>query len=144
LIYLAGLTASNFLGKKLVQYTEWVLGRVPLVSWLYGNIKQILGSFSTPGKTGFIQVVFVEFPRKGLKAIGFVTNESTDESGDKILYIFVPTSPNPTSGFLQIVKEEEVIRTNMSIDDAFRLVISAGKVVSKSNKERLVMEIEED
>jgi uncharacterized membrane protein len=130
LIYLVGLITSNFLGKKLLYFGEAVLARVPIVSWLYINIKQIIESLSAPGKTGFTRVVLVEFPRKGIKAIGFVTNELTDESGEKLLYIFVPTSPNPTSGFLQIAREEEVFRTDMSVDDALRMVISAGKASS--------------
>ncbi len=129
LIYLVGLIASNFMGKKLVYYGESVLARVPVVSWLYINIKQILESFSAPGKTGFIQVVLVEFPRKGIRTIGFITNESSDKSGEKLLYIFIPTAPNPTSGYLQIAREEEVIRTDISIDDALKMVISAGRVI---------------
>ncbi len=126
LIYLIGAVASNVVGKRLIRYGESLLARVPLFRYLYTGIRQVLESFSTPDKTGFMQVVLVEFPRKGMRAIGFVTNEMTDESGDKLLSILIPTSPTPTSGFLQIVKEEEVVRTRISVDDALKMVVSAG------------------
>ena len=128
LIYLAGVIASNVGGRRLVHYGESLLARVPVVRQLYTSIKQILESFSAPGKTGFMQVVLVEFPRKGMRTIGFITNESPDKSGKKLLSIFIPTSPNPTSGFLQIVREDEVIRTDIAVDEAMKMVISAGKV----------------
>jgi uncharacterized membrane protein len=72
-----------------------------------------------------------------MRAIGFVTNESSDESGAKILHVFVPTSPNPTSGFLQIVGEDKVIRTKMSVDDALKVVVSAGRVLPRKFDDRL-------
>ena len=73
-------------------------------------------------------MVLVEFPKKGMRVIGFVTSESYVESGEKLLSVFIPTSPNPTSGYLEIVKENGVIRTNISVDDALKMVVSAGKV----------------
>jgi len=133
LIYLIGVVADNFIGKKLIQYAESLLSRLPLVRQLYAGIKQIIESFSKPSKAGYMEVVLVEFPRVGMRAIGFVTNETSDSSGKKLLHIFVPTSPNPTSGFLQIVEEDKVTRTKMSVDDALKVVISAGRVLpSKS------------
>ena len=137
LIYLAGLFASNVLGRRLVRYGESQLSRVPLFRYLYTGIKQILESFSAPRKAGFLQVVLVEFPRKGIRSIGFVTNESSDEPGKKLLSIFVPTSPNPTSGFLEIARENEVIRTDISVDDALKMVVSAGKLSHKEVIDRL-------
>ena len=77
LIYLTGVITNNFIGKKLVHYGESLLRKVPVVRPLYTGIKQILESFSEPSKTGFMQVVLVEFPRKGMMAIGFITNEVT-------------------------------------------------------------------
>ncbi|MDD5039069.1 MAG: DUF502 domain-containing protein [Dehalococcoidales bacterium] len=131
IIYLIGVIASNFIGKKLINYGESMLGRVPLVRQLYSGVKQILESFSMSGKTGFMQVVLVEFPSKGMRAIGFVTNEMYQNPGGKLLSVFIPTSPNPTTGFLQIVREEDVIRTKMSVDDAIKMVVSAGRMAPK-------------
>lgn len=128
LIFLAGVITNNFIGKRLISYGESLLSRVPLVWQLYNGIKQILESFSRPSKTGYMEVVLIEFPRVGMRAIGFVTNEISDESGKKMYHIFVPTSPNPTSGFLQIVEEDKIIRTKMSIDDALKVVVSAGRM----------------
>ena len=76
----------------------------------------------------FLSVVLIEFPKAGMRTIGFVTNEFTDKSGETMLNVFIPTAPNPTSGFLQIVKKQDVIPTTMSVDDAFKMVMSAGKI----------------
>jgi len=128
LILLIGVIVSNVGGRKLIHYGESLLARVPLVRQLHTGIKQILVSFSTPSESGFLQVVLVEFPKKGMRAIGFVTNESYDKSGEKLFTVFIPTSPNPTSGYLEIVRETDIVHTDISIDDALRMVLSAGKV----------------
>jgi len=140
LIYLVGVIASNVIGKKLIQWGESALPWMPIVRQLYNGIKQIMESFSMPGKTGFMQVVLVEFPRKGMKALGFITNETADESGEKLFHIFVPTSPNPTSGFLEIVKEDDIIRTDISVESALRMLVSAGRVSPEEVNARLPKE----
>jgi uncharacterized membrane protein len=140
LIYLTGVVATNIIGKKLIRYGESLLARVPLFRYLYTGIKQIMESFVTPREGGFLRVVLVEFPRKGMRSIGFVTNESRVESGEKLLNVYIPTTPNPTSGFLEIVRESEVIRTSISIEDALRMVVSAGKVSVQEVTDRLVGE----
>ncbi len=137
LIYLTGLVATNVIGRRLIRYGESLLARVPLFRYLYTGIKQILQSFATPREGGFLQVVLVEFPKKGMRAIGFVTSESRVESGEKLLSVFIPTSPNPTSGYLEIVRENDVIRTNISVDDALKMVLSAGKVSLQEVTDRL-------
>ncbi len=136
LIYLVGVIVSNVVGRGLLRYGESLVTRIPMVRQLYTGIKQILESFSTPSKTGFMQVVLVEFPRKGMRTIGFVTNESTDKSGKKLLNIFIPTAPNPTSGFLQIAREDEITRIDISVDDALKMVVSAGRVSPKEVTEQ--------
>jgi uncharacterized membrane protein len=137
LIYLVGVIASNVGGKRLIRYGESILAKVPIVRPLYSSIKQILGSFSTVGKTNLVQTVLVEFPRKGIWTIGFITKESTAQSGEAHLNIFIPTSPNPTSGFLQIVREDDVIRTDIPIDEALKMIVSAGKVSPQDISNRL-------
>ncbi|MDP6501395.1 MAG: DUF502 domain-containing protein, partial [Dehalococcoidales bacterium] len=130
LILLLGFIASNVIGKRLIHYGESAIPWMPIVHQLYSGIKQFMESFSASGDTSRMQPVLTEFPRKGMRVIGFVTSELTDESGKKLLTVFVPTSPNPTSGFLQIVEEHEVIRTDISLEDALKMVVSAGKVAS--------------
>ena len=137
LIYLAGVVATNVIGRRLIRYGESLLARVPLFRYLYTGIRQILQSFATPREGGFLQVVLVEFPKKGMRAIGFVTSESRVESGEKLLSVFIPTSPNPTSGYLEIVRENDIIKTNISIDDALKMVLSAGKVSLQEVTDRL-------
>jgi len=137
LIYLIGVIASNVGGKRLISYGESLLAKVPIVRPIYTSIKQILESFSTPSKFGLMQAVLVEFPRKGIWTIGFITNESSTQSGETQLNIFIPTSPNPTSGFLQIAREDEVIRTDIPVDEALKMIISAGKVSPQGISEML-------
>lgn len=137
LVYLAGVIASNIGGRRFIRFGESLLEKVPVVRPIYTVIKQTLDIFSTSGKAGFQQVALVEFPRKGIRTIGFITNETLDKSGEKLVYIFIPTAPNPMSGFLQIVREEEVVRTDISVDDALKMVISAGKVLPQKISDRL-------
>jgi uncharacterized membrane protein len=137
LIYLTGLVATSLIGNRLIRYGESLLARVPLFRYLYTGIRQILQSFTSPREGGFLQVVLVEFPKKGMRAIGFVTSESRVESGEKLFSVFIPTSPNPTSGYLEIVRESDIIKTDISVDDALKMVLSAGKVSLQEVTDRL-------
>ncbi|MFC1965275.1 DUF502 domain-containing protein [Chloroflexota bacterium] len=140
LVYLVGVVASNVLGKRLIDYGGYLLGRVPIIRPIYNSIKQIVDSFSGSGKTTFQRVVVVEFPMKGTRTLGFVTNESIDERGEKLLYIFIPTAPNPTSGFLQIVREENTIQVDISIENAMKMIVSGGAVLPQKLIDKLSVE----
>ncbi len=137
LIYLVGVMATNILGKWLIHLGESALPWLPVFRELYTGTKQIMESFSAPERTRFMQVVLTDFPRKGMRAIGFVTNELLDEPGNKLLAVYIPTSPNPTGGFLQIVGENEVVRTDISVADALKMVVSAGRVLPKEVSDKL-------
>jgi uncharacterized membrane protein len=137
-IYLIGVIASNVFGRKLIGYGESAMGRIPVARYLYNGTRQILQSFSAPADTGFMQVVLAEFPRKGTRTIGFITNEVSDESGRKLLNVFIPTAPNPTSGFLQILREEEIIRTDISVDAALKMVVSGGRMSPQEVQDKLL------
>jgi uncharacterized membrane protein len=128
LIYLAGLFVSNFIGKKIIERGESLLREVPMIREIYSTFKQILQSVILPHKGGFREVVLVEFPRPGMKTIGFVTNRVTDMSGQKLVNVYIPTTPNPTSGYLEIIPEADVIHLDMPIDDAIMMVVSGGMV----------------
>jgi|TARA_B100002003_G_scaffold21727_1_gene17939 uncharacterized membrane protein len=130
LIYLAGAIAENVIGRKVIRQGESLLAKVPIFRYLYTGIKQFLMSFSVSGRTGFTQVVLLEYPRKGIKAIGFITGEMSAENGEKLFSVFIPTTPNPTSGFLEIVREEDISRTDISVEDAMKLLVSAGAASS--------------
>jgi uncharacterized membrane protein len=137
LIYVTGVIATSVVGKRLIRYIESLLARVPLFRYVYTGIKQIMESFTTPSESRFLQVVLAEFPKKGMRVIGFVTSESRTKSGENVLTVFIPTSPNPTSGYLEIVRESDIIRTDISIEDAMKMVLSAGKVSLKEVTDRL-------
>jgi|SRR3972149_2896117 len=137
LIYITGVVARNVIGKRLIKYSQSVMNRVPVFRGLYSGIRQILDAFAAPNKTGFMQVVLVEFPRKGMRAIGFITNEITGKDGEKLMSVLIPTAPNPTTGFLQIVKEEDIVRTKISVDDAIKMIVSAGRMTPPEVQSRL-------
>ena len=128
-IYLVGLVASNVLGKRFINAAESLVIKVPLVRSLYGAVKQLTGTLSSPGRDDFQKVVLVAFPVKGSWTIGFVTNRQKSEDGEALYYIFVPTAPNPMSGFLLITKETEVTPLNVSVEQAMRMVMSAGSML---------------
>lgn len=125
-----GLFVRNFIGRKLLNWGESFLHAIPGVSTIYGAIKQITETLTSTNSTSFREVVLVEYPRKGSWGIGFVTgttgtivNEKTPED---MLNVFVPTTPNPTSGFLLFYPKEDVIPLNMTIEQGIKMVVSAG------------------
>ena len=128
LIYLAGILASNIVGKRLIQFGEAIVGRLPIFRQIYNAAKQAMASLSGANKTSaaFHEVVLVEFPRKDFWTIAFITNELHDTAGNKLIAIYVPTAPVPTSGYFALVTEEEIKRTDISVDAAMKMVISSG------------------
>jgi uncharacterized membrane protein len=142
-IIIAGVILIGYLGvtfgrRKVFDFFETQIIRTPVVGSIYGGVKQVLESFTTTSSSKFLEVVFMEFPRKGIYTVGLVTSEVKDRNGKKILNVFIPTAPNPTSGFLQIVPESDVVKTAMSIDEAMKLIISAGKVSRKDIADMLL------
>jgi uncharacterized membrane protein len=136
LIYLAGIVARNVIGYRILKWGDTLLDRVPVFRLFYKSIRQIMTSFSMPSNT-FLQVVLVDFPHKGMKAMAFITNEMEGPDGNKMYSVLIPNAPNPTSGFLEIIKEEDMIRTKISVDDAIKMVVSAGKVMPGEVREKL-------
>ncbi len=130
LICLIGLYASNIVGQKLISFGESILAKVPVLRQIYTGSKQVIASLSgtSLSKAAFREVVLVEFPRVGMRTLAFITNELKDKSGQKLLTIFIPTAPIPTSGYLQIVTEDKVTRTDLSVDEAITMIISSGMV----------------
>ena len=106
------------------------MARIPLARQVYMGTKQIMTSLSGlgVGRAAFREVVLIEFPRQGMKTIGFVTNEMKDKKGRRLLAVYVPTAPMPTSGFFQIVSEDMVTPLDLSIDQAMQMVVSSGMV----------------
>ncbi len=138
LIFIVGMVASNYIGKKAIYYSDKLLTRVPVFRQLYIGVKQVVEGLSGAGlnKAAFREVVYVEFPREGMKTLAFVTNEITDPSGTKYYAIYVPTAPVPTSGYFEMVTEDKITRANISIDEAMKIVISSGMILPKEVREK--------
>jgi uncharacterized membrane protein len=133
LIVLIGILARNFLGRRVLRIGETILTRIPIVSRVYVALKQISQAFWGQNKTVFTGVVLLEYPRKGLYTLGFVTSPGRGEikakADEKLLNIFLPTTPNPTSGWFVMVPEKQVTPLQMKVEDALKMVISGGAVV---------------
>ncbi len=134
LIIIIGALARNIIGRKLIGFGEKILSKIPLVSKIYTTIQQISQAFLGRKRHVFQRVVLFEYPRSGIYSLGFVTSERTEgevqeKTSKKVLSIFICTTPNPTSGFLIIVPEEETIPLEMSVEDGMKMVISGGAVV---------------
>ncbi len=133
LITLTGMVARHYLGKKLIAVGESILKRIPILSAIYGTTKQIADSFTNKDKSAFRKVVLVEYPRKGIYSPGFLTGEAFSEAtlklGKDMVNVFIPTVPNPTTGFfLILVPKEEVTILEMSVEDGFKLLLSEGVI----------------
>ena len=130
-----GILATGLFGRTLIRLWENILNRMPVVRSVYSAIKQILETVMATQSDAFRQAVLVEYPRKDIWAIGFVTGSTKGEVSDnvnkKMVNVFMPTTPNPTSGFLLFFPEKDLIFLEMSVEDALKLVVSGGMVVPK-------------
>jgi len=138
-ILLIGLMARNIVGRWLLEFGEGTLLRIPLAGSVYKTLKQLLETFLQGNANRFRRVVLLEYPREGLYALGFVTGSigSAVQAGfpdDTMLSVFIPTAPNPTTGWYAVVPERSVRDINLSVEDAFRTIISAG-IVSPDDRE---------
>lgn len=132
LILLAGFMASNVLGRRVVQAFDWVMLKIPFARTIYGATKQFSDTVFLKNRAAFREAVLVGWPREGLYSVGFVTGETRGEAQaktvERVLNVFIVTTPNPTTGFLCLVPESQVIPLEMSVEDALKLVVSAGIV----------------
>jgi uncharacterized membrane protein len=133
LITLLGYISRYFLGKFLLGLGERVLQAIPGVNTVYSSVKQIVATFSSEKRNLFSKVVLIEFPRTGMYAIAFLTNKAQGEpqarTAEEVWTLFVPTTPNPTSGFLVMLPKDKIVELDMSVGDGMKMVISGGAVV---------------
>ena len=136
-ILIAGVIVRHFFGHELVRVGERLLLRVPVARTIYGGVKQLFEAVLQTGGTNFNRVVLVEYPRKGLWALAFTTgiargpvNQAVPDQ--RLVNCFVPTTPNPTSGFYLLVSEDELTEVDISVEDAFKVIMSAGLVTPSS------------
>ena len=125
-IYLLGFVANHVVGRKIVNTGERILMRLPVLRTIYGASKQVVDTFSISARLGFKSVVLVEFPRQGFRTIGFITGTVQDKENTLHYKVFIPTTPNPTSGFFQIIPLNQVQFTNLSIEEGIKMIVSGG------------------
>lgn len=125
-LYFIGLFASNIVGGRIIHFFETLVNKMPLIKTVYSSSKQIIQTATLPGKSAFKRVVLVNFPTTGVKAIGFITGNTEIRNGEKFYCVFVPTTPNPTSGFLFFFSEKDVTDTTLSIEEGMKLILSGG------------------
>ena len=132
LLFLLGILARNILGRTLVRLGERIMGAIPLVNKVYQSVKQLMETVLVGGGRDFKRVVLVEYPRKGIYALAYVTGkthrEFSKKTGKNVINLFLPTTPNPTSGYYLIVPEEDVIELDISVEDSFKILISGGLI----------------
>lgn len=132
IVVVTGLLARNFIGERLVVYWERLLGRIPIVRSIYSSVKQVSDTILSPNGQAFRRAMLVQYPRAGVWTIAFQTGTPAAEIrrhvATDMLSVYVPTTPNPTSGFFLMVPRAETIELNMSVDEALKYVVSMGVV----------------
>jgi len=130
-----GMVVTNLFGRQLVRLGEKLLARIPVVRSIYSSVKQLTETLFTGSGKSFRKVVLVEYPRRDAWSLAFVTGDSTGEirtkTGRRMVNVFVPTTPNPTSGFFIMVPSEDVVELDMSVDDGLKMLLSVGVVQPK-------------
>ncbi len=141
IVFVTGMIVTNLFGMQLFNIGERILQRIPLVRSIYASVKQVTESMFSSGKS-FRKVVLVEYPRKGMWSLAFQTGTGAEEVRDKtgrdVTNVFIPTTPNPTSGFFLMVPREDVVELDMSVDDGLKMLLSVGVVVPVHKKDKVI------
>ena len=134
-VYLLGLIIRNVLGRRLFSWGEKILFTIPLVNSIYKTIKQFISTFSgTSEGKNFQKVIILQYPRVGVWTLAFVTGESVDANNIEYFHVFVPTTPNPTSGFFIMIPKSETMTTEMTVEEGIKMVISGGMIAPSENE----------
>ena len=139
ILFSTGLVAANYLGKTLVENWEKFLDKIPLVRSIYAPLKKFAELVLSDQTQSFSKVLLIQYPRKGVYSLCFQTSKDVGEiqekSGEDVICVFIPTTPNPTSGYIIMIPKDEVIELDMSVEDALKMIISLGVVVPSSDKD---------
>jgi uncharacterized membrane protein len=133
ILILVGALARNVLGRRVVKWLESIFKNIPLIGMIYTTTKQIMESISGGGAHSFEKVVYIQYPRKNIWTLGFVTGESTNQLNEEFYHLFVPTTPNPTSGVFLIIPKEDTSDAGINVEEGFRMIVSSGIVSNKKN-----------
>ncbi len=138
-VLITGILVANLFGRRLVGLWERLLSRIPLVRSVYSAVKQLAETMFSGGGQSFRKVLLIEYPRRGLWTLAFQTGtgvgEAQQKTGRDVVNVYVPTTPNPTSGFFLMVPREDVVELDMSVDDGLKMIISMGVVVPNGGKQ---------
>ncbi len=141
ILIVTGMLAANLIGRRLVDSWESILGRIPLVRSIYNAFKQISSTLLDSTGKSFRKVVLVEYPKEGIWSLGFLTNEhvevDTPSVTDEMTAVFIPTTPNPTSGFLVVMAKDAVNELDMTVEEGFKFIISVGVIIPKEHVKAL-------
>ena len=133
ILLLTGMLAANLFGRRFVEIWERILNKIPLVRSIYSSIKQISNTIFDPSGKSFRKVVMLQYPRKGLWSIGFLTNDNVGDEmsavDDRLVAVFIPTTPNPTSGFIIMTRNDEITELDMGVEEGFKFIISMGVII---------------
>lgn len=128
IIFLIGAITKNIIGKKMIVLTDNFFEKIPVAQTIYKAAKEIINTILNKDKNSFKQPVLIDFPSKGLRSVGFLTNDSVMVHGEELYLVFIPTTPNPTTGFLVCVEKTQVELLNISVDEAMKIIISLGVI----------------
>ncbi|HEY5602665.1 MAG TPA: DUF502 domain-containing protein [Gammaproteobacteria bacterium] len=135
IVLVTGMVVANLFGRTLVAMWERLLARIPYISKIYHGVKQVMETVLSSDGQSFRKVLLVEYPRKGIWTLAFQSGSNSGEIrhrlGQDVVNVFVPTTPNPTSGFFLVLPREDIVELDMSVDDGLKMIISAGMVVPK-------------
>lgn len=135
---LIGMFAAGFVGKFFIRLGDWIVKKIPLISTVYSLLKKVFETFLSDSTSAFSKVVLLEYPRKGIWILGLVSTDTEGEVKDilqqDMLNVFIPTTPNPTSGFLIFVPRKDVVFLDMSVEEALKFIISGGIVAPEEMK----------
>jgi len=133
LIYTLGFLVTNFLGRKIFNIGERIVKKVPIVNIIYTTLKQITDTFTKGTTDAFEGAVYIQYPRQGLWTMAFISGESKTKDGVSYYHLFVPTTPNPTSGFFLMIPQADTVATGMSVEDGLKTIISGGLLAPNEN-----------
>ena len=137
IVFAFGVFVKQYLGNKIFEVFEKTILKIPYAQIIYQAVKEISNSFLRKDKVAFKKPVLVDFPSKGTKSIGFISNDEINISGENRIVVFVPTTPNPTSGFMILCKEEDIEYLDMTVNEATKMIISLGVISPEKFKKTI-------
>jgi len=142
IIFIVGMLTSNFVGSKIAGWFEKLVGKIPLIKTVYNPIRKIASGLSSDKNESFKKVVLIEFPKEGIKSIGFITNSDFSIKGSDKISVFIPTTPNPTNGFLVLADAKDVEILDVTVNEGLNMVVSMGSAIEGDlkTKQKLVLD----